>query len=242
MLSPVTCSSLRSEFLTINECKRGAISAPSLERECDQFVVRKPSPDWNDSTTSTLLTCFESVPDETFKRVRFAEDGKRRVLCHRIENYEPWTEHDVRQAWHSRDELDAMRDNCRQESTMSFQTQYHSHYMQLYHACGDQVIESEHNAALLKDGAKSAIAVAQSEFRGYERGLYHGSMRRIRKDYIAKILDAQDDYWENHDPSDAELPSHLAALCKQMGKRSRRIAFLIGFGDSVAAEAVYASR
>jgi hypothetical protein len=241
MLSPVTCPRLRNEFLTISECKRGSIAAPLLEQRCNQLNVRKPSPDWNDSS-STLLTCFESVPDETFKRVRFAEDGKGRVLCRRIENYEPWTENDVRQAWHSRDELDAIRNNCRQESTTSFQTEYHCHYMHLYHACGDLVTESEHSAALLKDGAKSAIAVAKSEFRGYERGLYHGSMRRTRKEYIAKILDAQDDYWEIHDASDAELPLHIAALCKQMGKRSRRIAFLIGFGDSMAAEAIYANK
>jgi hypothetical protein len=241
MLSPVTCPRLRSEFLTIKEYKRGSIAAPLLESKCDQFDTCKPCSDWNDST-STLLTCFESVPDETFKRVRFAEDGKGRVLCHRIGNYEPWTENDVQQAWHSRDELDAMSNNCRQESTASFQTEYHSHYMYLYHACGDQVTESEHNAALLKDGAKSAIAVAKSEFRGYERGLYQGSMRRIRKEYIAKILDAQDDYWETHDSSDAALPLHLAALSTQMGKRSRRIAFFIGFGDSMAAEAVYAKR
>lgn len=172
------------------------------------------------------------------KRVRFAVCDLDRIECRVLSGNEACSESKKADAWYSEDEFAEMRACCSREINLTLQSDYQHHFMQLNHACGeDNPDGSTFALSRAKEGAKSAIFLSLSNFRGHERSM-NGNIKTYRKEFLDIFLDLQDDCCYRGKFQPCELEETLAELCMHNSRRSRRIALLLGFGDSIAANEI----
>lgn len=184
-----------------------------------------------DSQTASLTSLEEEAESISRPRVTFG--------LNQVSSVEQWSECEMSSAWYTEEEYHEMRATVRQDAQSAQGSDYENAVLNVFSACRGGNASS--------DGAKSAIIVAQSEFRGCEGRLFRDCMRRLRRDTVQRVLEVQEGHWRRNDADDDEecddenqdIIEKMAELCAVQSKFSRRVAYLLAFGDAIVAANQY---
>lgn len=178
-----------------------------------------------------------NVWEESERKARFAEDIWGSVQCSVSKDPEPFYEDEMDSRWFSLEDFAAIRDEVRNASAATRETDYHMHFMKIYKQCDLAGTDEEFFAAEVEE---SAGVVARSEFRGLELTLFDVIMQRSNSEVAWSVLDAQD-IVRNSGQSYEKRTKVLSAVSRKLSKRARRVAFVLGVGDMIAAEEILGS-
>jgi hypothetical protein len=195
----------------------------------------------DDVSLSSSAISFNSTMTDVInfaKTVRFAiNDGN--VACERINNGRVLTRSDIRNLWYTEEDFKTFRSIAKHEVRWTSRTQYRKNFLIIYGACGRELFQNEDDDTAFASALEaSAVVIAESGYRGYERAMFSMTMKVQRSNHVRTILDVQELLDMKMDMSQDERVEALACTSRNSGasRRSRRIAIVLAKGDAIVAD------
>lgn len=171
--------------------------------------------------------------DVTTKRVRFATCPKDEVFCQKYENFNPPTKREMKQVWYKTKDFKRFRQENILEALEARETPYAVDFSAVYDACASL-------ECLRALTPAHATAVAESACRGLEPLVFYSRLRAEKKSALARVRELQQSHTVVGSAlTPAERTVALAAQCRALTKRARRLALVLAWGDAVVARGMF---
>jgi hypothetical protein len=183
------------------------------------------------------LETDEPVEDEGTQntRVRFATDAKGKVLCQIYISFNCIPEGEYQQIWYSRNDFKRFRTESRKEAAAARKSSYVKDFLKVYEAC-----KSFEKMRSLKP--RNYTAVSGSKYRGYEAAVIYNIIRAGRKGINKQVLELQQQHVSCNIMTPEERAEELWDKSRNLSKVSRRLAHVLGKGDSDVARQMVSNR
>lgn len=162
------------------------------------------------------------------KRVQFASNARGKILCQEYKNFNPIQKCQHELVWYKRDDLKRFRDEKRKEAFAAWESSFTSDCRVIYETC-----ESSEKLRFLNQNSTTAVSV--SECRGFESVTVCHVTHANRKSIIKQVLKTQQQHAAYNIMTADERAEELGNMSRTLTKVSRRLAYLLGSGDSVVA-------
>lgn len=171
----------------------------------------------------------ERVQDKgtTKKCVHFASDANGKILCQIQKN------HSIRKGdhpliWYKRDDFHRFRKEGRKERVEARKSSFIQDFLKVYDAC-------KSSEKLRSLNQKYYTAVSGSKYRGYEAAVFYNILHKERTVFMRQVLEMQQRHVSCNIMTLDERAEELGNKSRTLSKISRRLAHVIGTGDSVVA-------